>query len=90
MKTILTAFILGLMVIPVCVSIACAVSEFGEWRYRRRYRKAWHKFTAEYDAMSDAEKSEFAATREPWGPNYENEQSRYFAKKWQGGFTDEA
>lgn len=58
-------------------------------RRDRRYARAWHKFVAEWDAMSDEAKELFSRSRRSEFVKYQSERDRYFAKRWNNGFTKE-
>ncbi len=77
----LTPFIIGLI-----LNILCCISD---WKYQRRYRRAWDKFSSEYDGLSSEDKLRFLATKIPNSTVYGSERERYFASKWQYGMTKE-
>lgn len=53
-----------------------------------RYKRAWKKFTEEWHAMAEAKRADFLANP-PHHSNlqYADNQSAWFAYRWQGGAT---
>lgn len=63
-----------------------------EWRETRRYRKAWHKFSEEFDALSAIQLAAHRADwhEQPWRfEQYHDDRARYFAQRWNHGLTKE-
>ena len=91
MKTILV-YLLGFLTPPVLVMLALAFGDFMDWRERRRYKRAWDKFSAEFDQITPERLAEcrakWAKESYTYGP-YCDDRSRYFAMRWQYGHTTE-
>lgn len=74
--------------------IALALLNSWHWlmdhRQWRRYERAWAKFSAEFDRLSDAE---MAGCRSTWKAQrwrfdrYSSDRDRYFALRWNHGNT---
>jgi hypothetical protein len=78
---------------PFAILLVCSLlGELADWRARRRYKRAWDKFSAEFDTLTP---QHLAACRARWDAepyNYEryhSDRARYFAMRWQYGNTTE-
>jgi hypothetical protein len=66
--------------------------ELADWKNRRRYKKAYEKFTTEFDQLTPFQ---LADCRAIWDKDklkysqYCDDKDRYFALKWQHGYTTE-
>lgn len=91
MNTIFIYFA-GVGTLPIIGLFVALLDAIGEWRERRRYQRAWDKFSAEFDKLTGFELAELQVQwgNEEWRyGKYASDRDRYFAMKWKGGFTTE-
>lgn len=88
----LVFYLCGVATPFVIVGISILIDVFRGHKEHSRYKRAWDKFSEEFDALSP---DELAELRKRWGENpldYGNvcdDRSRYFKMRWQHGHTNE-
>jgi hypothetical protein len=88
----LLVFIAGFAT-PVALFLAANVyMAFEDWRDNRRYKRAWDKFSAEFEKLTP---EHLSACRSRWAEDpcrydrYFSDRDRYFSMRWQYGHTKE-
>lgn len=91
MKTFII-YISGVLT-PFAVLLVCTLlGEIADWRDRRRYERAWKKFSAEFKTLTP---QHLESCRVRWAQEphiydrYHHDVDRYFAMRWQYGNTTE-
>ncbi len=86
------SYLCGLATPLILVLIVSALCGLSDWRARRRYQRAWDKFSAEFDLLNPADLETYRAAWKAESYRFDqycDDRSRYFSMKWQYGHTKE-
>ena len=87
-KALAFAYMAGFMTpFAVCLLVQAKWS-FDEWRYLRRYRRAWTTSCREFDLLTSAELKDYRRkwAEEPWRyASYSSDKDRYFTMRRRDG-----
>ena len=92
MKSLLF-YLLGCLSPLAVIMLMLGWGDYMDWRARRRYQRAWDKFSAEFDTLDPQRLAELRCrwAEEPYRyAQICDDRSRYFNMRWQYGNTSEA
>jgi len=88
---LLIPYLLGVLTPVVLFILLFNAINVVDWLARRRYIRAWKKFTAEWETLNSVGRSVFVrkVRGEFHGRKFQNDRDLYFAHRWNNGLTKE-